>query len=77
MDKGSIMNAQDMAKDLINRVRALREFEVSAELPEDFAINGYIPFHLIIRDGVLTARVLAATQQDAQDQVERFIESQS
>jgi hypothetical protein len=76
MDKGSIMNAQDITKALINRVRSLREFEVRAELPEDFAINGYIPFHLIIRDGVLTARVLAATQQDAQDQVDRFIESQ-
>jgi hypothetical protein len=77
MDKGSIMTAQDITKALINRVRSLREFEVSAELPEDFAINGYIPFHLIIRDGVLTARVMAVSKEDAQDQVERFIESQS
>ena len=71
------MTAQDITKALINRVRSLREFEVSAELPEDFAINGYIPFHLIIRDGVLTARVMAVSKEDAQDQVERFIESQS
>jgi hypothetical protein len=76
MDKGSIMTAQDITKALINRVRSLREFEVSAELPEDFAINGYIPFHLIIRDGRMTARVLAPSQEDAQDQVDRFIESQ-
>jgi hypothetical protein len=70
------MTAQDITKALINRVRSLREFEVSAELPEHFAINGYIPFHLIIRDGRMTARVLAPSQEDAQDQVDRFIESQ-
>jgi hypothetical protein len=77
MDKGSIMNAQDITKALINRVRSLREFEVSAELPEDFAINGYIPFHLIIRDGIMTARVMAVSEEDAQHMVQRFLESQS
>jgi hypothetical protein len=71
------MTARDIAQALINRVRSLQEFVVETELPEDFAIHGYIPFHITIRDGVLTARVLAPTQQDAQDQVERFIESQS
>jgi hypothetical protein len=76
MDKGSIMNAQEITKALINRVRSLREFEVRAELPEDFAINGYIPFHLIIRDGIMTARVLAESQGEAQDCLDRFIESQ-
>ena len=65
-----------IAQALINRVRSLQEFVVETELPEDFAIHGYIPFHITIRDGILTARVLAVSEQDAQDQVERFIESQ-
>ena len=70
------MTARDIAQALINRVRSLQEFVVETELPEDFAIHGYIPFHITIRDGVMTARVLAVSEQDAQDQVERFIESQ-
>jgi hypothetical protein len=71
------MTARDIAQALINRVRSLQEFAVETELPEDFAVHGYIPFHITIRDGVLTARVLAVSEQDAQDQVQRFIESQS
>jgi hypothetical protein len=70
------MTARDIAQALINRVRSLQEFVVETELPEDFAIRGYIPFHITIRDGVLTARVLAVSAEDAQDQVERFLESQ-
>jgi hypothetical protein len=71
------MTARDIAQALINRVRALKEFEIHTQLPEDFAIHGYIPFHMTIRDGVLTARVLATSQEDAQDLVDRFVESQS
>ena len=71
------MTARDIATALINRVRALQEFVVETELPEDFAIHGYIPFHITIRDGVMTARVLAVSAEDAQDQVHRFVESQS
>jgi hypothetical protein len=71
------MTARDIAQALINRVRSLQEFVVETELPEDFAIRGYIPFHITIRDGVLTARVLAVSAEDAQHMVQRFLESQS
>lgn len=71
------MTARDIATALIDRVRALQEFEVQTQLPDNFAIHGYIPFHMTIRDGVLTARVLALTPADAQDLVDRFVESQS
>ena len=70
------MTAGEIALALINRVRSLQEFVVETELPEDFAIHGYIPFHITIRDGVMTARVLALSHEDAQDQVHRFVESQ-
>jgi hypothetical protein len=70
------MTARDIAQALINRVRSLQEFVVETELPEDFAIRGYIPFHITIRDGVLTARVMAVSAEDAQHMVERFLESQ-
>jgi hypothetical protein len=70
------MTARDIAQALINRVRSLQEFVVETELPEDFAIRGYIPFHITIRDGVLTARVMAVSAEDAQHMVQRFLESQ-
>jgi hypothetical protein len=70
------MTARDIAQALINRVRSLQEFVVETELPENFAIRGYIPFHITIRDGVLTARVMAVSAEDAQHMVERFLESQ-
>ena len=70
------MTARDIAQALINRVRSLQEFVVETELPEDFAIRGYIPFHITIRDGVLTARVMAVSSEDAQHMVQRFLESQ-
>ena len=71
------MTARDIATALINRVRSLQEFVVETELPEDFAIRGYIPFHIMIRDGIMTARVMAVSEQDAQHMVQRFLESQS
>jgi hypothetical protein len=70
------MTARDIAQALINRVRSLQEFVVETELPEDFAIRGYIPFHITIRDGILTARVMAVSAEDAQHMVQRFLESQ-
>jgi hypothetical protein len=70
------MTARDIAQALINRVRSLQEFVVETELPENFAIRGYIPFHITIRDGVLTARVMAVSAEDAQHILERFLESQ-
>jgi hypothetical protein len=70
------MTARDIAQALINRVRSLQEFVVDVELPEDFAIHGYIPFHITIRDGIMTARVMAVSAEDAQHMVQRFLESQ-
>ena len=53
------------ANDVINRVRNLKEFTVVTTRPEEFYINGVVPFDMRIDDKEITATVLAESFDEA------------
>lgn len=67
------LTAAVIANDLINRVKAMQTFEVTQDMPEDFAFNGEVPFDIVIRDGKITCSVLAISLEQAVDMVDRWV----
>jgi hypothetical protein len=67
------MNSVDMANNLIFRAKNLQEYIVETEVPEGLRLNGVVPFDISIKDGVLTAKVLAMDFNEAVDLVNNFI----
>ena len=55
---------------VLNRVMQLQEFYVEFEISEDFCFHGRLPFSLMINEqGFAVAKVVALTQQEADDKV--------
>lgn len=59
--------------DVINRVKALQEFEVKTTLPEGFRFNGKVPFDMFIDGEDVTIKVLALTLDEAIQRVDMFL----
>ena len=58
---------------VMDRIKALQEFEVKTTLPEGFRFNGKIPFDMQIVDGEATIKVLALTLDEAMMRVDSFL----
>jgi len=68
------MNSVDMANNLIFRAKNLQEFIVTTEVPEDFRLNGMIPFNISIANGILEAKVWAVDFDEAAHRLSDFLE---
>lgn len=53
------------AKELINRVKNLQEFEVQVTLPEDFRFGGKVPYDMDIIGNQAFVKVVAETIEEA------------
>ena len=60
-------------KDLINNIKYYKFFEVIIELEEPLQFNGIIPFDTLINDNTATFKVLASTQEDAENKVYHWL----
>jgi hypothetical protein len=58
---------------VMDRIKALQEFEVKTTLPEDFRFKGKVPFDLQIVDGEAKIKVLALTLEEAMMRVDLFL----
>ena len=58
---------------VMDRIKALQEFEVKTTLPEDFRFNCRVPFDMQIIDGEATIKVLALTLDEAMMRVDSFL----
>jgi uncharacterized protein YlzI (FlbEa/FlbD family) len=60
-------------KEVMNRIKNLKEFEVTIDIPDEFMFNGTIPFDMVI-DRDLSAKVLvvAESQEEAESKVAEF-----
>lgn len=65
------------ATDVINRVRNLKEFTVITARPEEFYINGVVPFDMRIDDKEITAIVLAESFDEAAGLLDAWLYGQS
>jgi hypothetical protein len=60
-------------KELMNRIKAMQEFEVETTLPEGFRFRGKVPFDMEIRGDKVIIKVLALTLEDAIFRVDTFL----
>ena len=63
-------------KDVINRVKNLKEFKVEFTFDNEFLFSGRLPFDLMVgpnNKGIAT--VLALTQEEAEDRVIDYFQS--
>lgn len=58
---------------LINNIRDSQYFEVIIELEEPLQFNGVVPFDVLIIDNTATFKVLASTQEDAENKVYHWL----
>lgn len=57
--------AKDVLDDLLDRCRNVREYKVSCYLDEAWVPAGPMPFDILIRNGLVTCRVLAESKLEA------------
>jgi hypothetical protein len=58
--------------DVINRVKALQEFEVKFTMPEEFHFNGEVPFDMTIVGNEATVKVLAISLEEAMYRIDSY-----
>jgi hypothetical protein len=69
------MNSVDMMHDLIHRAKNLQEFVVTTTVPDDFRINGVIPFDMQITEGEIHAKVFAIEFDEAVTKLDNWLET--
>ncbi len=67
------MNSVDMANNLIFRARNLNEFTITTDVPNDFRLNGVVPFDMQIKDSIITAKVWAIDFDEAAKLLNDFL----
>lgn len=58
-----------LMNDLFNRIKNLKEFEVTLAMPEDFMFQGVVPYDMQINNKTATVTLLALTYEEAQEKV--------
>ena len=57
--------AKDVLDDLLERCKNVREYKISCYLDEAWVPAGPMPFDILIRNGLVTCRVLAESKLEA------------
>jgi hypothetical protein len=65
----------DTIKQVLNRIKELKQFVVRVPVPEEFRFTGAVPFDLEIVGSVAMVTVWAATQEEAQKRAEQFFQN--
>ena len=65
----------DTIRQVLDRIKGLKQFVVRVPVPEDFQFTGAVPFDLEIVGGVAMVTVWAADQQEAQTRAEQFFQN--
>ena len=63
-------------KQVLDRIRELKQFVVRVPVPDEFRFTGAVPFDLEIVGSIAMVTVWAATQQEAQQRAEEFFNDQ-
>ncbi len=68
------MNPKQLAQNIIERAMKMQTVRIVRTLPDDFEINGPVPFDIRIKDGIITVTVHAMTLEEANKQVDDYLE---
>lgn len=58
---------------VMDRIKALQEFEVKTTIPEGFRFRGRVPFDMYIEGEDVTIKVLALNLEEAIQRVDMFL----
>ena len=65
----------DTIKQVLDRIRGLKQFVVRVPVPEEFRFTGAVPFDLEITGNIAMVTVWADTQEEAQKRAEQFFQN--
>jgi hypothetical protein len=65
----------DTIKQVLDRIKGLKQFVVRVPVPEEFRFTGSVPFDLEIVGGVAMVTVFASTHEEAQIRAEQFFQN--
>lgn len=57
--------AKDIMDHFISRAKNLQKFVVETDVPENFRLNGRVPFDIKINENIISADVYALTFEEA------------
>lgn len=66
--------AQEIFTNVMNKVKNLKEFQVTINVPNGWYPHGVVPFDMHISEGVAIMTVLASSHEDADQQVAKYME---
>lgn len=67
------MNSAEQANSFIDRVKNLKMFTVTRELEDEIIFKGKVPFDIKANQETAWFKVLALTQQEAENLVDRWL----
>ncbi len=65
----------DTIRQVLDRIRGLKQFVVRVPVPEEFRFIGTVPFDMEIVGSVAMVTVWAADQEEAQQRANKFFQS--
>ena len=65
----------DTIRQVLDRIKGLKQFVVRVPVPEEFRFTGAVPFDLEIVGSVAMVTVWAADQEEAQKRAEQFCQN--
>jgi hypothetical protein len=67
------MNSVEIANNLINRARKLREFTIEFYVNRPIMFDGAVPFDISINKSFVSCRVLATSEEEAREFVDTWL----
>jgi hypothetical protein len=68
-------NVTETIRQVLDRIKGLKQFIVRVPVPKDFCFDGSVPFDLEIVGSIAMVTVWAATQEEAQQRAEQFFQN--
>ena len=65
----------DTIRQVLDRIKGLKQFVVRVPVPDEFRFTGAVPFDMEIVGSIAMVTVWADTQQEAQDRAEQFFQN--
>jgi hypothetical protein len=65
----------DTIRQVLDRIKGLKQFVVRVPVPEEFRFAGAVPFDMEIVGSVAMVTVFASTHEEAQTRAEQFFQN--
>jgi hypothetical protein len=66
--------AQEIFTKVMNKIKNLKEYQVTINVTKGWYPQGVVPFDMHISNGVAIITVLASSHEDAEQQVSKYME---